>query len=236
MKYVLVFVGLLLPISAAAQNVSGSPTDLNMVVAFDRSESISPDEVEMQIEGLIFGLTHPNFLSAVASGYHRRIGLSVIKWSSFLRYETLMPWRIIRNRSDALSIAKVLRAGLKLASTPNGSQTDIAQGIELATRLLDDVPYSGSRQVINIVADGGSNIGRIPSVDRDKAVQKGITINALIFAQGTAIRILRNYFEREVIGGPSAFVHHARTPDDFPLAMLRKMTLELSLLRGQDPA
>lgn len=49
-------------------------------------------------------------------------------------------------------------------------------------------------------------------------------------ARGAAVEIVEEFFRREVIGGPYAFVQLARSPEDFSLAMLRKMLFEVAQL------
>lgn len=227
------FILALLLVAAPAAVAAAERTDLNIVVALDRSESISAEDRIVQIQGLVYALTHPRFLAAVGSGIHGRLGFAVVKWSSFARSEVLVPWTVIAGRADAEAVATRLYTSLKRRSAaPDGSQTDVALGIEVAADMLATAPYDAIRQVINIVADGTSNIGRLPSVARDAALAKDVTINALVMGQGSAVRVLTEYFEREVIGGPAAFVHHAPDTAAFAEAMLRKMVLEVARLNA----
>ncbi len=211
---------LLTGFGAAAQ----TKTDINMVVSLDRSESITSTDAALQIQGLIYALKHPEFLTAIRHGHHKRIGVSVIKWSSFNRYATLLPWQIVADEADADRVSAML--GLLLLPNPgrdDGSQTDVALGIERGVAMLAEAPTEANKEVINMIAD----------VERDAAVARGITINALILAQGSAIRVLTNYFRREVIGGPASFVLHAPAREDFIRAMLRKMLVEVAELNRQ---
>lgn len=221
---------LLTGFGAAAQ----TKTDINMVVSLDRSESITSTDAALQIQGLIYALKHPEFLTAIRHGHHKRIGVSVIKWSSFNRYATLLPWQIVADEADADRVSAML--GLLLLPNPgrdDGSQTDVALGIERGVAMLAEAPTEANKEVINMIADGVSNIGHVAVVERDAAVARGITINALILAQGSAIRVLTNYFRREVIGGPASFVLHAPAREDFIRAMLRKMLVEVAELNRQ---
>ncbi len=230
---------LLLLISALAMAlVLGQPsrglaggTDINMVVAFDRSESIDEEDRKAQVRGLIYALTDPAVLQAIESGSIGEIGLSVVTWSSFNRTGVLLPWTIIGGKEDAERAGAWMLAGEAEANqVQHGKQTDIGLGIRTAVDQLAVAPWFGAKQVINLVADGVSNIGHVAMVDRDRAVGQGITVNGLVQGRGNAIEALRRYFRREVIGGPSAFVESATTNDDFADAMLRKMQLEIALL------
>ena len=164
-----------LPFAAVAQE----RTDLNMVVSLDRSESVNAEEAIAQIQGLIHALTHERFIGAIQSGTHGRIGFAVVKWSSFNRSEVILPWTVIADLADAEAVSTRLYTAMKKRRpSPDGTQTDLAFGIAVATAMLDAAPYRATRDVINIVGDGLSNIGRLPSVDRDIALSRGITINA----------------------------------------------------------
>ncbi len=208
-------------------------TDINMVVALDRSESITLEEAAQQVVGLVHALRDPRFSASVTSGWNGRIAVSVVTWSSFGKSDLLIPWTLLGDRSDVMGLAKTLE---QLLDDPpilvDGSQTDLALGIRAANHELRNAPYRPIKEVINIISDGISNIGNVPNVARDKAVGEGVVINALTMGRGSAVAVLRRYFERNVIGGPSAFVHNAATPEAFSEAMLRKMLLEIALLNA----
>jgi len=221
--------------ATAAVVAADERVDIAVVVSLDRSESISVEEAKAQITGLIYTLEHPRFLNAVRSGRLGRLGLSVVAWSSFARTEVVLPWIAIGGGDDARRAAAVLAKDLERdREVTHGTQTDVAMGISVATAQMAELPWPADQRVINMVGDGISNIGRVAVVDRDVAVASGITINALVTAQGSAIRILKEYFRREVIGGPTAFVQLTNGDEDFADAMLRKMLLEIALLNHAD--
>jgi hypothetical protein len=221
---------LLVALTPASARASGA-VDIAVVVSLDRSESIDGDEAAAQIDGLIYALNHRRFLNAVASGHHRRIALSVVTWSSFGRHDVILPWHTVAGAEDARTVAAVLRQDFGRERTvTHGTQTDVAMGIEVGAAAMERLPWRAEQRVINMVGDGVSNIGRVAFLDRDAALRRGITINALITAQGSAIRVLSDYFRREVIGGPTAFVQLTNGKEDFAEAMLRKMLLEVARL------
>ena len=217
-------------IPAAAQE---SQTDINMVVALDRSESISEPEAVAQIEGLIYALTDPRLIDAILSGWHGRIGIAVITWSSFERSDLILPWTVIADADQASAVALALHRHLVTGGTPlDGTQTDLALGLRRAISQLEAAPYVATREIINMVSDGIDNFGNVPIVARNAALDRGVTINALTMGRGRAIPVLRRYYERNVIGGPRAFVHNTPANQDFAAAMLRKMVIEVALLNG----
>lgn len=220
----------LLP-SIGPASAQGFDTDLNIVVAFDRSESVTTVEATAQIEGLIYALAHPRLIAAIEGGFSGRIGLSVITWSSFGHWDVLLPWTMVGGPTDVARIVPVLEQDHRdRATRPFGPQTDVAFGLERATHMGRSAPFAAPWTALNIVSDGISNLGRVPMVDRDRALAEGMTVNALTFGRGSAERVLRRYFERYVIGGPRAFVVSALSPEQFAQATLRKMLLEIALL------
>ncbi len=207
--------------------------DLAIVVSLDRSESIDADDARAQIEGLLYTLRHGRFRDTVASGPYGRVALNVTTWSSFGNFEEILPWTPIAGPADAEAAAQVLELDFNRArDARHGTQTDIAFAIEVGIMKLAEIPWPANRQVINVVADGVSNIGRIARVDRDRAIELGITVNGLIMGKGSQIEALTRYFKREVIGGPAAFIEKSTTPPEFSEAMLRKMILEMVRLRA----
>ena len=219
-----------LPFAAPAQ--AANPVDIAIVVSLDRSESIDADDARTQIDGLVFTLRHSRFRDSVAAGWFGSVALTVVTWSSFGRHEVILPWMQIAGAGDADVAATILELDYaRQRVARHGTQTDIAFAIEVGMNQLDTLPWEASKSVINVVADGISNIGRVAMVDRDVALARGFTVNGLIMARGSAIEVISRYFRREVIGGPTAFLQVSASNEDFARAMLRKILLEMVRLR-----
>jgi Protein of unknown function (DUF1194) len=234
MRWLVAALALLLPSAASAE--SPEAVDVAIVVALDRSESIDQGEARAEIDGLIYTLTNSRFMRVVASGPHGRIALSVVAWSSFGRSAVLLPWSVVAGPVDCAQAASILALDYERQRTTRyGSQTDVAFAIDLGIKELEHLPWPATQRVINVVADGVSNIGRVATVDRDRAIKRGITVNGLIMGRGSAIEVLSRYFKSEVIGGPSAFMQVSRSNEEFAEAMLRKMLLEMVRLRALPP-
>ncbi len=231
MRWLLVFVLSCLPFAAQAQGGQAQApksVDIAIVVSLDRSESIDADDARTQIDGLVFTLRHSRFRESVSSGWFGRIALTVVTWSSFGRHEVILPWMQIAGAGDADVAATILELDYaRQRVARHGTQTDIAFAIEVGMNQLDTLPWEASKSVINVVADGISNIGRVAMADRDVALARGFTVNGLIMARGSAIEVLSRYFRREVIGGPTSFLQVSASNDDFADAMLRKILLEM---------
>ncbi len=233
-RWLLVLILSALPLVARAE--ASMPVDIAIVVSLDRSESIDADDAAAQIDGLVFALRHSRFRKSVGVGHFGRIALTVVTWSSFGRHQVILPWVQIADGRDADVAAAVLELDhARQRVARHGTQTDIAFAIEVGMDRLDALPWPASQSVVNVVADGISNIGRVATVDRDAALAQGITVNGLIMARGSAIEVLSRYFRREVIGGPTSFLQVSTSAEDLANAMLRKMLLEMVRLRRQGP-
>jgi hypothetical protein len=226
MRWLLAFLLSCLPLASQAQGAKS--VDIAIVVSLDRSESIDAEEARAQIDGLVFTLRHSRFRETVASGWFGRIALTVVTWSSFGRHEVILPWMQVAGAADADVAAAILELDYaRQRVARHGTQTDVAFAIEVGMNQLDILPWEAGKSVINVVADGISNIGRVAMADRNIAMARGFTVNGLIMARGSAIEVLSRYFRREVIGGPTSFLQVSASNEDFANAMLRKILLEM---------
>ena len=82
---------LVMALAGPAWGTGKQRTDINMVVAFDRSESIDTEERRAQIASLSEALLDQRFIDSVSSGYHGKLGISVMAWSSFSQVEMILP-------------------------------------------------------------------------------------------------------------------------------------------------
>jgi Ca-activated chloride channel homolog len=55
--------------------------DANIVTGLDISDSITPDEIRLEIEGMARAIRSPEVLAAIQSGKNGRIGFAVFAWS-----------------------------------------------------------------------------------------------------------------------------------------------------------
>ena len=60
------------------------PVDTELVIAVDVSNSMDPEEQELQREGYITGLTSREFMSAVRGGTHGKVAVTYFEWAAFM--------------------------------------------------------------------------------------------------------------------------------------------------------
>lgn len=208
-------------------------SDMNMVIALDSSGSISTAERRLQFEGVAYALQHENFLAAVRGGVHGNISISIVSWNAHGRapgVSLVVPWMTVASRKDADLASSILMDHLsQQPSNPPLAQTDISLALSSALELLSAAPAFGSIQVVNVIGDGLDNAGESPVAYRDRAVENGMTINALIVAEDPN-KVVEGYYRKNVIGGFRAFVHVTTDFDSFAEAMLHKMLTEMAAL------
>lgn len=213
-------------LAAADQEV-----DVELVLAVDVSGSMDLEEAQVQRAGYVDALRHPEFIDAVRDGLTGRIAISYFEWAGAIREDSLVPWQIISGPQDASAFAARLEA--RPISTRRG--TSISGAIVYGAKLFDANGYSGLRRVIDISGDGPNNFGPPVTPARDAATALGIVINglAIMIRPSTAHGSLDDYYANCVIGGPGAFVLPVQEPEDFAVAIRRKLILEVS---GAEPS
>ncbi len=197
--------------------------DLVLVLALDVSESVNNREFELQKIGLARAFRHAAVVDAIQRGPSKRIAVAAVQWSGYQDQYVSLAWQTVSDAASAAAFAK------RLADMPRRYPNDfthIAGAIEFSSRLIAAAPYLAPRRVIDVSGDGENNVHAPPGGARDAAVRAGVTINGLAILN--EFDRLDDYYRRNVIGGPGAFVEVARDYDDFAAAMLRKLLREIS--------
>jgi hypothetical protein len=215
----------LLPLARAAD----MPVDLELILAVDVSQSMDADEQELQRDGYVAALTHPDVVSAITQGRHGKIALSYVEWAGPDIQYKVMDWRVI----DGLASARTFAAELAQAPVQRFRGTSISNGLVFVAPQFDNNGYQATRRVIDVSGDGPNNMGIPIELARDPLVRAGITINGLPImikrASGFAsIDNLDVYYEDCVIGGFGAFLVVVQSADQFAEAIRRKLVLEIA--------
>jgi hypothetical protein len=217
------------PALLAAQDAEAQAeaVDLLLVLAVDASGSIDADEFQLQREGLAEAIAHPSVLGAIRSRPRGAIAVAMVEWGSPGGAATVVPWM-------RLTPANVNDVAAWLRDAPRSTQSynAIGDAIVHATRLIAEAPFRAAERVIDVSGDGPDLRSLIPApTARDAAVAAGITINALAIELTPVTRFgepLRVHYEREVSGGPGAFVMATTDRVDFARAMRAKLVREIA--------
>src|SRR6187549_2469620 len=209
---------------------SGTPVDVQLVLAVDVSYSMDPDEQQLQREGYMAAITSTEFMQALRHGMHGRIAVTYFEWAGIHHQQIIVPWRLIDGPESADGFA----ADIGSARYSRASRTSISGALQFAAPLFEGSGYRAVRRVIDVSGDGVNNNGPMVTVIRDEVLAKGITINGLPIllkrpnSSTLDIDQLDIYYEDCVIGGPGAFVIPIKERDQFKEAIRTKLVLEIA--------
>ncbi len=196
--------------------------DLALVLAIDTSGSISNERLAMQIGGYVQAFQEPDLVRAIQTGQYRRIAATFVMWGEYDRQYQSVPWTAVSDQGTAAAFANAIATAL----SPTPGWTSISGALRYSIHLLQAFAFQVERRVIDISGDGVNNDGPPPARFRDEAVAAGITINGLPILEVEPN--LDQYYRREVIGGPHAFLLAARDRGSFAAAVLQKLLVEVA--------
>jgi len=225
--------GLALVLLAPAARAA-DPVDLLLVLAADVSRSVTERKFKLQREGAAAAITHPEVLTAITSGPHRRIAVCFVEWATSGMHAVVVDWTVIGDVPSARGFGdRLLEAPRSFAGS-----TSISSAIDFSVTLLERAPFRSERRVIDVSGDGTNVSGRNVADARDEAGAKGITINGLVILTPIEESIrpehtnppggLEKYFQDNVIGGFGAFTVVAEGHESFGRAMTKKLIAEIA--------
>jgi len=230
----LALVAPLVPLAARA----AEPVDMLLVLAADVSRSVTEPKFRLQRDGTAAALANPAVVKAITSGPNRRIAVCLVEWATVGMQAVVVDWTVIGSEADAR------RFGDRAIEAPRSfaGSTSLSGAIDFAVKQLERAPFTSDRRVVDISGDGNNNSGRSVTDARDEAVEKGITINALVILTPLAESFrpehtnpaggLEKYFQDNVIGGPGAFTVVAEGHESFGRALTKKLIQEIAGLPG----
>ncbi|HEX6103189.1 MAG TPA: DUF1194 domain-containing protein [Alphaproteobacteria bacterium] len=204
--------------------------DMELCLAADGSGSIADDEFQFQRSGYAAALGDPRVLDVIRSGQHGRIALALMEWGGAESMNEIVGWTVV---SDARSAEEF---GDRLLSAPRVAfgWNSISNAIAFCHEWLESNAFAGTRQVIDVSGDAGQRGGMPLPLARQRALDAGITINALALNfRGGGMTApgggpLIDHFEQEVIGGPGAFAIEVAEADRFVESLVQKLVLEIA--------
>ncbi len=203
---------------------AATPVALELVLAVDASSSVDEKEYELQVAGYVRAFRDAEVIAAIESLHPAAIAVTYVEWSDRWQQIQSVAWTHVTDTASATAFAASI---VKQANMLQGTGTAIGTAIAYSATLFDGNGYNGLRRVIDVSADDRYNSGSHPSVARDRAVAKNITVNALAVDDSGA---LAEYFHKNVIGGPDAFVMTANSFSDFAVTLKKKLLRELEAL------
>jgi hypothetical protein len=208
--------------------------DLLLVLATDVSRSVDDKEFKLQREGFATALVDPRVLRAIMGGPIGRIAVVFVEWGSEFEQKVVVDWAVVAGERDAQAVSQ------RILGAPRSywGRTSISAAIEFSLVLLARSPLQAERHVIDVSGDGTNNSGTDVTAARDAAIAKGVTINGLVILSEEPLPTnpththppggLREYYERNVVGGPGAFVLEAQGFETFGQSIISKLIKEIA--------
>lgn len=209
-------------LTAAAYGQQEERVRLELLLALDTSNSIDAAEFRLQKEGIAHAFQQPVVIDAIQAASEGGIAVGVIQWSSFTKWTRPAFWMKVHDGVSAQDFAQTVE---DLSRRSEFGSTAIGRVINRGVNELSKNRFEGKRKIVNIIANGRSNVGVDPSDARDRAVSNGVTVNGLVLLTDDAK--LDRYFLSEIVGGPGAFVITANSSVDFENAIERKLLREI---------
>jgi hypothetical protein len=205
-----------------------TPVDVELVLAVDVSQSMDHGEHELQRQGYVAALLHPQVLSAIRSGIHGRVAIAYVEWGA--AQSVMTPWTLIEDAASARRFAEALAS--EPIRTIHG--TSISGALRFAAGLFGANGYEGFRRVIDVSGDGPNSAGAPVVPIRDAVLEQGFVINGLPIMLREpsytfySIPDLDMYYADCVIGGPGSFVLPVDDARQLADAIRQKLVLEIA--------
>ncbi len=222
-RHVLAGLGALGVAGGAGPVRAEGPVDLALVMALDRSRSVSRDVFRFQIRGHAEALRHPELINAIRRGRHGAIAVCAVAWSDPDAMGVLVPWARLASPGDLDRIAAGIAAFERL---PEQGATAVGAAIRQSLAVLDQNPFPADREVIDITSNGFSNAAVPPQTLKPVVEARGATVNALVVQD--EFDWLEEYYRQQVIAGLGAFVRAVDGFDGFAHGLLAKLLTEIA--------
>jgi hypothetical protein len=223
---------------AAAAGAQASDCRLALLLALDVSSSVDDMEDGLQRNGLAAALIAPEVQEAFFSS-PLPVAMAIYEWSGRYNQVVLADWRLIEGPGDLVTLAETLARSRR---SSDEFPTAMGYALGYGARMLERGPDCLFR-TIDLSGDGENNEGFPPSAAYREFPFRDVTVNGLVInaADFEGELTLLDYFRREVLHGPGAFLEVAYGYGDYETAMRRKLrrevtARELSAVRGNGQA
>jgi hypothetical protein len=185
---------------------------------------MKPSNIDLQFAAHATALRDPEVRQALLrSGPARRALLTFVQWSDPGSMKSVVPWTEVTSDSQIEAFAKQIEEAPR--PEPQGS-TAVGSAINSAWVLIRTDKRHARRSIIDLCSNGFNNTGLQAFQARDKAVEDGVTINALVILD--EFNWLEKYYAENVVGGPGSFVLAVENRTTFTRALINKMVSEIA--------
>lgn len=209
---------------AGAMMAMAQECRLALVLALDVSSSVDAREDALQRSGLGRALLAPEVQQAFFSS-PQPVALAVFEWSGRYNQQIMLDWRLIRSTTDLTAAAAAIARSQR--GTDN-FPTALGYALGFGAGMLQKAPACDFK-TIDISGDGVNNEGFGPALAYAEFPFDAVTVNGLVIngAEFEAEITVVDFYRREVLFGPGAFLEIANGFEDYERAMRRKLEREL---------
>jgi len=207
-----------------------------LALGHDVSGSVDRREYALQVRGLARALRKPLIREAFLAVPDAPVRLYVYEWSGVGVQTEIVGWTDIRTTQDLDRIADMLD---RPVMRPRVDNTAIGDGMLFGLLALQGQAECW-RRTLDISGDGKNNTGITPADVQLSPLWQDITVNGLVIANDTSqarvpnrndsAPVLVDYYHRQVVRGPNAFVELAIGYENYARAIERKLLKELETL------
>ena len=193
---------------------------LALLFAVDVSLSIDTVEYDLQASGMARALAQKDVQLAIGAS-PGGVAIAVIQWSGGEEQFLALPWALLSNPAEIGSFAS------NIANMPRAFSGNTAPGSALifGIDLHNANPWRCLRRVIDLSGDGSQNSGADTYLASYAAENSGVTVNGLAILGSD--RNIEQFFLRNVVRGPSAFLEITNGFNDFERVFHKKLLREL---------
>ncbi len=188
----------------------------------DVSRSVVNSEYDLQTGGLAEAFRHPEVREAIG-WIPGGVMATVTQWSGPDSQSQSVGWRHLTTPATTEAFAREIA---EMDRKFFAAYTAVGEALWHAGTLGATNPRKCQRRIIDVSGDGASNRGRDPAPIASALASQGVTINALVIQGARPDPV--EFYRREVIRGPGAFVEVAAGFEDYAAAMVRKLLRELT--------
>lgn len=201
----------------------GQHVEIELVLAVDVSGSVDGSEQELQQTGLESAFRAPEVIDAIRA-LPNGLAVAVVAWAGAGQERTVVDWCHLTDGRSADAFAGRIAAAFPV-EFEYAHKTAIGDALSWSMAALNGNGFDG-RAKIDVSGDGHNSDGAYPHEVRAAVVAAGVTINGLAILDEEPE--LADYYRRNVIGGPGAFVMSVGSFDDFAVAFRLKLLRELA--------
>lgn len=201
---------------------------LALLLALDVSSSVDAEEDRLQRQGLAAALVAPEVAEAFFAA-DAPVALGAFEWSGRYNQEIILDWTLIESPSTLRRASERISASTR---SYNEFPTAIGYALGFGAGMLQRGPAC-LQSTIDIAGDGENNEGFGPQLAYAEFPFADVTVNGLVIANAADFQTeaaLTNFYAREVLHGPGAFLVVANGFRDYARAMRAKLVRELSPL------